>query len=230
MSQAATESGSSGTTANELVSFYFGEPVAKARNTAINQVPWEKVRDYDFDTTIPEANVVYVVVQRPHRRPYLVPFGSYREWALESQYNEVLHVMQSLGASEITCRQSDVEGRRWRVRGRIFGIGKAEAEAEKAGQRKYDCTIQGTGGQPRDPGPLTWPQLPGLSTARRAVLENGATKVSLTVASDSQFSLQGDLAAKIKAVGLSLGVEVQISQATVLHLEASFPQRPRMRM
>ncbi len=40
---------------------------------------------------------------RSEAGPFLVPFGAYDEWSLRDRYNEAIRIMNTLGASTITC-------------------------------------------------------------------------------------------------------------------------------
>ena len=171
------------------------------------------------------ASLVYVQVPS-EAGPFLVPFGEYDDWSLRDRYNEAIRIMNTLGASDITCETFGEVAVRRGVRAKIMGRG-AEVTQQRIENSGFDFRHSGAGSAPRDPRPLRWPDEPGFAAAVSSVLDNAATEVVINIRSNRTHAADGTLAAELKGIGLDLGGGSQRSAATSLHIRATFPQGRR---
>ncbi|MGY1858075.1 hypothetical protein [Modestobacter sp. SYSU DS0290] len=171
------------------------------------------------------TSLVYVEVPS-EAGPFLVPFGEYDEWSLRDRYNEAIRIMNTLGASAITCETFREITVRRGIRAKVLGRG-AELTQQRIENSGFDFRHDGAGSAPRDPRPLRWPNEPGFAAAVSSVLENGATQVVINIRNNRTHAVDGDLAIELKKLGLDLGGGTQRSGATSLHIRASFPQARR---
>ena len=171
------------------------------------------------------TSLVYVEVAS-EAGPFLVPFGEYDEWSLRDRYNEAIRIMNTLGASEITCETYGEATVRRSARARVMGRG-GELTQQRIENSGFDFRHSGAGSAPRDPRPLRWPNEPGFAAAVSSVLENGATEVVINIRSNRTHAVDGDLGVDLKKIGFDLGGQVQRSGATSLHIRASFPASRR---
>ena len=172
-----------------------------------------------------EHALVYVRVPS-EAGPFLVPFGEYDEWSLRDRYNEAIRIMNTLGASAITCETYGEVTVRRGLRAKVLGEG-GELTQQRIENSGFDFRHNGAGSAARDPRPLRWPDEPGFSAAVSSVLENGATEVVINIRSNRTHAIDGALGVELKKVGLDLGGGTQQSGATSLHISASFPQSAR---
>jgi len=155
--------------------------------------------------------------------PFLVPFGEYDDWSLRDRYNEAIRIMNTLGASAITCETYGEVTVRRGVRAKILGRG-GDLTQQRIENSGFDFRHNGAGSAPRDPRPLRWAHEPGFSAAVSSVLENGATEVTINIRSNRTHAIDGTLGVQLKKLGFELGGSTQHSGATSLHISASFPQ------
>jgi hypothetical protein len=155
--------------------------------------------------------------------PFLVPFGEYDDWSLRDRYNEAIRIMNTLGASEITCETFGEVATRRGVKAKLLGRG-GELTQQRIENSGFDFRHSGAGSAPRDPRPLRWPDEPGFSAAVSSVLNNGATEVAINIRSNRTHSVDGNLGVELKKVGFELGSMAQSSKGTSLHIHAAFPQ------
>lgn len=168
------------------------------------------------------TSLVYVRVPS-EAGPFLVPFGEYDDWSLRDRYNEAIRIMNTLGASAITCETYGEVALRRGVRAKVLGRG-GELTQQRIENSGFDFRHNGAGSAPRDPRPLRWPDEPGFSAAVSSVLENGATEVVINIRSNRTHAIDGALGVELKRIGFDLGGLTQRSGATSLHIRASFPQ------
>lgn len=155
--------------------------------------------------------------------PFLVPFGEYDDWSLRDRYNEAIRIMNTLGASAITCETYGEVTVRRGVRAKILGRG-GDLTQQRIENSGFDFRHNGAGSAPRDPRPLRWAHEPGFSAAVSSVLENGATEVTINIRSNRTHAIDGTLGVELKKLGFELGGMTQQSGTTSLHIHASFPQ------
>ena len=210
---------------SQLVAYYDENPVELKGQVEIHQSPISSAaRSRSVEGAI-RPSLVYVQVPS-EAAPFLVPFGEYDDWSLRDRYNEAIRIMNTLGASEITCETYGEVAVRRGVRAKIFGRG-GELTQQRIENSGFDFRHNGAGSAPRDPRPLRWPDEPGFSAAVSSVLENGATEVVINIRSNRTHAIDGALGVELKRIGFDLGGLTQHSGATSLHIRASFPQGRR---
>lgn len=210
---------------SELVAYYDDNPVELKGQVEIHQAPVASAAGTRSVEGAVRAALVYVLVSS-EAGPFLVPFGEYDEWSLRDRYNEAIRIMNTLGASVITCETYREVAVRRGIRARVLGRGGAVTQ-ERIENSGFDFRHNGAGSAPRDPRPLRWPNEPGFSAAVSSVLENGATEVVLNIRTNRTHAVDGALGVELKKVGFDLGGHTQQSGATSLHIRASFPQARR---
>lgn len=210
---------------SQLVAYYDDKPVELKGQVEIEQSPIASAAEYRSVEGAVRTSLVYVLVSS-EAGPFLVPFGEYDDWSLRDRYNEAIRIMNTLGASEITCETYREVTVRRGVRAKVRGRG-AEVTQERIENSGFDFRHSGAGSAPRDPRPLRWPHEPGFSAAVSSVLENGATEVVLNIRTNRTHAIDGDLGVQLKKVGFDLGGLTHHSGATSLHIRASFPQARR---
>ena len=207
---------------SQLVAYYDETPVAAKGKVEIYQSPIASAAGLRSAEGAIRPSLVYVNVPS-QTGPFLVPFGEYDDWSLRDRYNEAIRIMNTLGASSITCETyGEVTARRG-LSARIFGRG-GEMTQRRIENSGFDFRHNGAGSPPRDPRPLRWPEEPGFSAAVTSVLENGATEVEINIRSNRTHAIDGTLGVELKKLGFELGGMSQQSAATSLHIGASFPQ------
>lgn len=154
--------------------------------------------------------------------PFLVPFGEYDEWSLRDRYNEAIRIMNTLGASAITCESFREVAVRRGLRAKVRGQG-GELTQERVENSGFDFRHVGAGSTPRDPRPLRWPNEPGFAAAVSSVLDNGATEVAINIKSNRSHAIDGSLGVELKKLGFDLGGMTQRTGTTSLHISATFP-------
>lgn len=206
---------------SQLVAYFDEKPVELKGQVEIRQSPISLAAGSRSVEGAIRTSLVYVQVPS-EAGPFLVPFGEYDDWSLRDRYNEAIRIMNTLGASAITCETfgeaSTRRGLRAKVRGR--GGELAQKRIENSG---FDFRHQGAGSAPRDPRPLRWADEPGFAAAVSSVLDNGATEVVINIRSNRTYAIDGYLGLDLKKAGLDLGGGAERSGATSLHIRASFP-------
>lgn len=207
---------------SQLVAYYDEDAVEVKGKVEIHQAPMSSASGLRSVEGVIRPSLVYVQVPS-EAGPFLVPFGEYDEWSLRDRYNEAIRIMNTLGASAITCETYGERAVRRRFSAKVRGRGPevAQQRIENSG---FDFRHDGAGSAPRDPRPLRWPDEPGFSAAVSSVLDNGATDVVINIRSNRTYAVDGTLGAQLKQVGFDLGGGTEHSGATSLHIRASFPQ------
>jgi hypothetical protein len=207
---------------SQLVAYYDEEPVEVKGKVEIHQLPMSSASGTRSVDGALRPALVYVQVPS-EAGPFLVPFGDYDEWSLRDRYNEAIRIMNTLGASTITCETygERTVRRRFGVRALGRGADVAQQRIENSG---FDFHHDGAGSAPRDPRPLRWPDEPGFAAAVSSVLDNGANSVVINIKSNRRHAVDGALGLQLKKVGFDLGGATERSGATSLHIRASFPQ------
>lgn len=210
---------------SQLVAYYDEKPVALKGQVEIYQQPLATASGVRCVEGAVRSSLVYVQVPS-EAGPFLVPFGEYDDWSLRDRYNEAIRIMNTLGASEITCETFGEVAIRRGVRARVMGRG-AEVTQQRIENSGFDFRHSGAGSAPRDPRPLRWPDEPGFAAAVSSVLDNAATEVVINIRSNRTHATDGTLAGELKGIGFDLGGGSQRSAATSLHIRAAFPQGRR---
>jgi len=206
---------------SQLVAYYDEGPIQSKGQVEIQQSPISSAAGVRSVEGAVRPSLVYVQVAS-EGGPFLVPFGKYDDWSLRDRYNEAIRIMNTLGASAITCETYREMTARRGVRAKAFGRG-GELTQERIENSGFDFRHSGAGSAPRDPRPLRWPHEPGFSAAVSSVLENGATEVVINIKSDRTYAIDGALGVDLKKIGFELGGHAKNSGATSLHIRASFP-------
>jgi hypothetical protein len=207
---------------SELVAYYDESPVEVQGKVQIHQSPMSSAAGLRSAEGVIRTSLVYVLVPS-EAGPFLVPFGAYDEWSLRDRYNEAIRIMNTLGASEITCETFREVAVRRGVRARVFGRGGGLIQ-QRLEHTDFDFRHHGAGSAPRDPRPLRWADEPGFSAAVTSVLENRATEVAINIRSNRTYAVDGTLGVELKKFGFDLGGGAHHSGATSLHIRATFPQ------
>ena len=211
---------------SQLISYYDESPVeAKDRDKSaveVQQAPITAAKGLRSSEGLVRTSLVYVLVASD-AGPFLVPFGAYDEWSLRDRYNEAIRIMNTLGASEITCETFGETTVRRGLRAKVLRQG-AEATQHRIENSGFDFRHSGAGSEPRDPRPLRWPDEPGFSAAVSSVLDNGARSVDINIRSSRTHSVDGTVGIQLKNFGFDLGGSTQQSGATTLGIHATFPQ------
>ena len=210
---------------SQLVAYYGDSPVEVRGKVEIEQAPISSASASRSVEGAVRPGLVYVrVASEPG--PFLVPFGAYDDWSLRDRYNEAIRIMNTLGASSIACETFCEVMHRRRFRVRVLGRG-GELTQQRMENSGFDFHHDGAGSTPRDPRPLRWPDEPGFAAAVESVLDNGSNSVVVNIRSNRTHSIDGALGVQLKKLGFDLGVGAERSQATSLHIRASFPQSRR---
>lgn len=207
---------------SQLVAYYDEKPVELKGHVEIQQAPISSASGSRSVEGAIRTSLVYIQVPS-EAGPFLVPFGEYDDWSLRDRYNEAIRIMNTLGASAITCETYGEVAVRRGVRARVAGRG-GELTQQRMENSGFDFHHNGAGSAPRDPRPLRWPDEPGFAAAVSSVLENGATEVVINIRSNRTHANDGSLGVELKKIGFDLGGLTQHSGATSLHIRASFPQ------
>lgn len=207
---------------NQLVAYYDENPVEVKGKVEIQQAPISSASGLRAVEGAIRPALVYVRVPSD-AGPFLVPFGEYDDWSLRDRYNEAIRIMNTLGASTITCETYGEVAVRRGVRARVLGRG-GKLTQQRIENSGFDFHHAGAGSAPRDPRPLRWVDEPGFSAAVSSVLDNGATDVVINIRSNRTHAIDGSLGVQLKNVGFDLGGRTEHSGATSLHIRASFPQ------
>jgi hypothetical protein len=207
---------------SELVAYYDEKPAELKGQVEIQQFPISSAAGVRSAEGAIRKSLVYVRVPS-EAGPFLVPFGEYDDWSLRDRYNEAIRIMNTLGASAITCETYGEVVVRRGLRAKISGRG-GELTQQRIENSGFDFRHEGAGSAPRDPRPLRWSDEPGFSAAVTSVLENAATEVLINIRSNRTYAVDGALGVKLKKIGFDLGGGTQRSTATSLHIRARFPQ------
>lgn len=211
---------------NNLVAFYDDKPVDLKGQVEVSQHPISSTTGLrSLDGAI-RPLLVYVD-KRSEAGPFLVPFAEFDDWSLRDRYNEAIRIMNTLGASSISCETFR------ETRARRGLVAKIAGRGGRLGQQRdensgFDFSHQGAGSAPRDPRPLRWPDEPGFAAAVSSVFDNSATEVVINIKSHRRYALEGELATRLRGVGFELGAGTEHSKATSLHIRAEFPVMKRM--
>lgn len=212
---------------SQLIAFYDEQPVELKKPVELHQMPLpEAGQARSVDGTVRQG-MVYVQVPS-ETGPVLVPFGDYDEWSLRDRYNEAIRIMNTLGASSISCQTFREVTKRRRLTLKVKGKGPA-VEQQRVENSGFDFHHSGTGSVARDPRPLRWAEEPGFAAAVSSVLDNQANKVEINIRSHRKYSVDGSLGAQLKKLGFDLGGGTSSVGATTLHISAEFPSRQPMR-
>jgi len=205
---------------SQLVAYYDEKPVEVKGKVEIHQSPISSAAGSVSVEGAVQTTLVYVHVPR-EAGPFLVPFGEYDDWSLRDRFNEAIRIMNTLGASALTCETYGEKTVRRGVRAKVRGRG-GELTQQRIVNSGFDFRHDGAGSAPRDPRPLRWPDEPGFSAAVTSVLENGATQVDINIRNTRTHAIDGSLGVQLKNLGFHLGGMTQHSGATSLHISASF--------
>lgn len=211
----------------QLVAYYDAEPVELKKPVELHQRPLPEAGEARAVDGEVRQRMVYVQVCS-ETGPVLVPFGEYDEWSLRDRYNEAIRIMNTLGASTISCQTFREVTRRRRLGLKIKNKGPA-VEQQRVENSGFDFHHSGTGSMARDPRPLRWGEEPGFAAAVSSVLENQATKVEINIRSHRKYSVDGSLGVRLKKLGFDLGGGADSSGATTLHISAEFPSKQPLR-
>jgi hypothetical protein len=203
------------------VAYYDEKPVALKGKVEISQLPVSTADGASAVDGVVQTTLVYVRVPNG-KGSLLVPFGEYDDWSLRDRYNEAIRIMNTLGASSITCETYGEVRIRRGVRAKVLRQG-AEIAQQRLENSGFDFRHDGAGSAPRDPRPLRWPDEPGFAAAVTSVLENGATEVVINIRNSRRHAVNGTLGIQLKKLGFDLGGMSEKSGATSLHIRASFP-------
>ena len=207
---------------SQLVAYYDENPIEVKGKLEIDQSPISSASGSRSVEGAIRTSLIYVRVPS-EPGPFLVPFGEYDDWSLRDRYNEAIRIMNTLGASAITCETYGEVAVRRGFRARVFRQ-SGELTQQRIENSGFDFHHNGAGSAPRDPRPLRWPDEPGFSAAVTSVLDNSATDVVINIRSNRTHAIDGTLGVQLKNVGFDLGGLTSRSDATSLHIRASFPQ------
>lgn len=211
---------------SQLVTYYDEKPVELKGKVELRQMPIAAAAGARSTEGAIRTSLVYVDVPS-EAGPFLVPFGEYDDWSLRDRYNEAIRIMNTLGASTITCETYRAVVARRGLRAKVFSRG-GELIQERIENSGFDFRHSGAGSAPRDPRPLRWPDEPGFAAAVSSVLENAATEVVINIKSDRTYAVEGELGLRLRKVGFELGAGAQHSAATSLHIRAGFPSSRKL--
>ena len=181
---------------SQLVAYYDEKPVDLKGQIELHQMPIASASGVRSAEGAIRSALAYVSFPSEAGQ-FLVPFGDYDEWSLRDRYNEAIRIMNTLGASSITCETYREVVRRRSLRAKVFGKG-GELVQRRVENSGFDFRHNGAGSSPRDPRPLRWPQEPGFEAAVSSVLENASTEVIINIKSNRTYALEGELGIKLK--------------------------------
>ena len=212
---------------SQLEAYYDEKPIEVKGKVEIHQAPLSMSAGMRSQEGIIRTSLVYIRVPS-EAGPFLVPFGEYDEWSLRDRYNEAIRIMNTLGASEISCETFREVTVKRKLRARIRGVpgdgGSASLTQERVENSGFDFRHVGAGSEPRDPRPLRWPDEPGFAAAVSSVLENRATEIDINIKSSGTHSTEGMLGVRLKGLGFELGGGSEKTGVTHLRIHASFPR------
>jgi hypothetical protein len=107
---------------SQLVAYYDENPVEVKGRVEIEQSPMSSAAGSRSVEGVIRTSLVYVRVPS-EAGPFLVPFGAYDDWSLRDRYNEAIRIMNTLGASTITCETFREVAVRRGLRARVLGRG-----------------------------------------------------------------------------------------------------------
>jgi hypothetical protein len=130
-------------------------------------------------------------------------------------------MLNKLGAAEILAREERVEQSSVTVRLPLAKL-RSGVRGRSSTQHKVAYEQKGSGSTPVDPRPLRYPGEPGFESACDGVLVNGVKRLRIEIIRESQFSLDGDIAATLRKAGLNLGASYRKSELRTFVIEAAF--------
>ncbi len=205
-------------TSSELVVFFNEPPKKPPRFGGIELLPIDQARSFRLPGPA-IGKVVYV--RHPVIERELVPFADYDERLARDRYDEALRVFTKLGAARIvatshsqTTRQ-DAAG----LGGRIL---KLRVGRSKDAAWSLAADLEGDGAAPIDPRPLRFHDIAGLDALCEGVLNNGWRKGSIRITQSSTLGIDGEVAARLKKAGFSLGLSGKNAKVTEFVIEAAF--------
>jgi hypothetical protein len=133
-----------------LVAYYDEKPIGLKGHVEIHQAPISAAADSRSSEGAVRTLLVYVLVPS-EAGTFLVPFGEYDAWSLRDRYNEAIRIMNTLGASEITCETYGQVAVRRALRARVLRRG-AEFAQQRIQNSGFDFTTPGLGAPPEIPG------------------------------------------------------------------------------
>lgn len=205
----------------QLVAYYDEKPLDLKGKVELDQRPMASAGGTRSTEGVITPSVVYVQVHS-EAGALLVPFGEFAEWSLRDRYNEAIRIMNTLGASTITCDTFREVSKHRLMKFKVAGKGP-KLKQQRVENSGFDFKHVGAGSVPRDPRPLRWPDEPGFAAAVSSVLDNAATQVTINIRSSRTYATDGSLALQLKKIGFSLGGSSQHSGETSLHIHAEFP-------
>src|SRR4051794_35579394 len=107
---------------SQLVAYYDEHPTDLRGRVELNQEPVTSAAETRSTDGAVRTSLVYVR-RSSEAGPFLVPFAEFDDWSLRDRYNEAIRIMNTLGASSITCETfREVTSRRG-IKGRFLGRG-----------------------------------------------------------------------------------------------------------
>src|SRR6476659_539314 len=131
---------------SQLVAFYDDKPVELRGQVEIHQEPIAAASSSRSVDGAVWTSLVYVRVPS-EAGPVLVPFGEYDDWSLRDRYNEAIRIMNTLGASDITCETYGEIAVRRGVRAKVLGRG-GELTQQRIENSGFDFRHSGAGSVP----------------------------------------------------------------------------------
>lgn len=211
---------------SQLVAYYEDKPVDLKGQLELSQAPIAAASGTRSVEGAVRPALVYIQVPS-EAGTFLVPFGAYDDWSLRDRYNEAIRIMNTLGASSITCETFREVVTRRGLRAKVLTRG-GKLTQQRVENSGFDFRHSGAGSAARDPRPLRWPDEPGFAAAVSSVLENGATEVSINIRSNRSHAVDGEFGLGLKKHGFDLGGSTEQSGATSLHIHAQFPQARKL--
>ncbi|WP_375504792.1 hypothetical protein [uncultured Jatrophihabitans sp.] len=203
-----------------MVVFSDSEPKKNAGQLGLSQLPTAQMSEYQFPAGPASQKIVYIA--HPLSAKTLIPFAQFNETIVNDKFNEAVRIMQMLGASEIVSRSVQSDSRAAEVTGR-FGKIRAQFGGQRGLNTQTNFHHRGAGSPPEDPAPLRWPSEAGFEAARLGVLKNRSTMVAIEIDSSADFQAESQVAAGLKKLGFSLGVEVKRTRTHSFKITAYFP-------
>lgn len=208
-------------TPSRMVVFYPGD--REPGDTWLGAQKLSIDRAQEFDVIGGPAVIKTAYLPHPANPRKLIAFGEYGPHLAVERFNETLRVLNCLGASHITVDQlTAVRKDSKREFDFVFALGDLIDESSASWKQYYRDS--GTGCDPVSPGDLRVDVL-GLAAIVDAVLRRGATTAQLDLYEDQHTASSGQLAVRIKDVGLKLGRDGSTKFTQVFRVKAEFPQR-----
>ncbi len=115
---------------SQLVAYYDEKPMELKGQVEIHQMPMASASGSRSVEGAVRPSLVYVPVASEAGQ-FLVPFGEYDEWSLRDRYNEAIRIMNTLGASSISCESFREVRKRRRFRVTLAGRGPVDTAADR---------------------------------------------------------------------------------------------------